>query len=55
MSDYLSDESVNKLRFEREYPYMTMKLKVGAGVNYSHYTNNSFRSIYRNGAEEVLK
>ena len=55
MSDYLSDESVNKLRFEREYPYMAMKLKVGAGINYSHYTNKSFRSIYRDGAEEVLK
>lgn len=55
MSNYLSDEAVNKLRFEREYPYMAMKLKVGAGVNYAHYTNNSFRSIYRDGAEEVLK
>ncbi len=55
MSDYLSDEAVNRLRFEREYPYMAMKLKVGAGVNYAHYTNNSFRSIYRNGAEELLK
>ena len=55
ISDYLSDEAVNKLRFERDYPYMAMKLKVGAGVNYSQYTNNSFRSIYRNGAEEELK
>lgn len=55
MSDYKSDEAVNKLRFEREYPYMTMKLKVGAGINYTHYTNNSFRSVYRNEAEELLK
>lgn len=55
MSDYLSDEAVNRLRFEREYPYMAMKLKVGAGVNYAHYTNNSFRSIFRNGAEEIIK
>ena len=55
MSDYTSDEAVNKLRFEREYPYMTMKLKVGAGINYAHYTNNSFRNIYRNGANELLK
>ncbi|NLA63833.1 MAG: TonB-dependent receptor, partial [Bacteroidales bacterium] len=55
MSDYQSDEAVNKLRFEREYPYMTMKLKVGAGINYAHYTNNSFRSLYRNGAKELLK
>lgn len=55
MSDYLSDEAVNKLRFEREYPYMAMKLKVGGGVNYAHYTNNSFRSIFRNGAKEELR
>ncbi len=49
MSNYLSDEAVNKLRFEREYPYMPMKLKVGAGINYANYTNNSFRNIYREG------
>ena len=55
MSDYTSDEAVNRLRFEREYPYMAMKLKVGAGVNYAHYTNNSFRSVFRNGAKEELK
>ena len=55
MSDYKSDEAVNKLRFEREYPYMAMKLKVGAGINYAHYTNNSFRSVFRNGAEELQK
>ena len=54
ISDYLSDEAVNKLRFERDYPYMTVKLKVGAGINYSHYTNNSFRSFYQNGAEQEL-
>ena len=55
ISDYLSDESVNKLRFERDYPYMAVKLKVGAGINYSHYTNNSFRSFYQNGAEQELR
>ena len=55
MSNYTSDEAVNKLRFEREYPYMAVKLKVGAGVNYAHYTNNSFRSVFRNGATELLQ
>ena len=55
MSDYKSDEAINKLRFEREYPYMAMKLKIGAGVNYAHYTNNSFRSVFRNGSEELQK
>ena len=55
MSDYKSDEAVNKFRFEREYPYMTMKLKVGAGANYAKYTNSSFRSIYRDGAKQLLE
>ena len=55
LSDYVSDEAVNKVRFERDYPYMPVKLKVGAGINYSHYTNNSFNSFYRDGAEEVLR
>ena len=55
ISDYNSDEAVNRFRFERDYPYMAMKLKVGAGANYSRYTNNSFRSVFRNGAEEMLK
>ena len=55
MSDYKSDEAINKLRFEREYPYMAIKLKIGAGVNYAHYTNNSFRSVFRNGSEELQK
>ena len=54
VSDYLSDESVNKLRVERDYPYMAVKLKIGAGINYSHYTNNTFRSIYMNGAAQEL-
>lgn len=32
----------NKLRFERDYPYMPVKLKIGAGLRYSHYTNFQF-------------
>lgn len=44
--DYLSDEAENKLRFERDYPYLPVKLKVGAGLRYSHYTNNTYRNIY---------
>ena len=54
ISNYLSDEAVNKLRFERDYPYMAMKLKVGAGINYSHYTNNTFRSIFINDVAQEL-
>lgn len=49
-SDYLSDEAENKLRFERDYPYSTIKLKVGAGVRYSHYTNDTYRKLFYNNA-----
>ena len=54
ISNYLSDEAVNKLRIERDYPYMAVKLKVGAGINYSHYTNNTFRSVFIDGAAQEL-
>ncbi len=53
-SDYLSDEAENKLRFERDYPYSSIKLKVGAGVRYSHYTNQTFRRIFFNGVANEL-
>lgn len=45
-SDYLSDEAENKLRFERDYPYLPVKLKLGAGLRYSHYTNTTFRRYF---------
>jgi len=44
--DYLSDEAENKLRFERDYRSLPIKLKVGAGLRYSHYTNETFRNIF---------
>lgn len=54
ISNYTSDEASNKLRFERDYPYMRVKLKVGAGLNYIHYTNNTFRRLFMNGAPQLL-
>jgi len=54
-SDYLSDEAENKLRFERDYPYMDVKLKVGGGVRYSHYTNDTYRNIFFNGVANELR
>lgn len=44
--DYLSDEAENKLRFERDYRSLPVKLKVGAGLRYAHYTNYTYRKIY---------
>ena len=54
LSDYTSDEAENKLRFERDYPYTTVKLKIGAGLRYSHYTNETFRRLYYNNTENEL-
>jgi hypothetical protein len=54
-SDYISDEAENKLRFERDYPYLPIKLKIGGGLRYSHYTNNTIRKIFFNGVANDLK
>lgn len=53
-SDYTSDEAENKLRFERDYPYMPVKLKVGAGIRYSHYTNDTYRKLFYNNTVNEL-
>lgn len=47
-SDYKSDEAENKLRFERNYPDLPVKLSFGAGVKYAHYTNYTNRQFYFN-------
>ncbi len=52
-SDYLSDEAENKLRFERDYPYLSVKLKVGGGLRYSHYTNDTYRLIFKNTVDTL--
>lgn len=54
MQDYLSDEAENKLRFERDYPYLPIKLKVGAGLRYSHYTNDTYRNIFTGNSLTTL-
>jgi len=53
--DYLSDEAENKLRFERDFRTLPIKLKVGAGLRYSHYTNDTERKFFFNNAETTLK
>ena len=53
-SDYTSDEAENKLRFEREYTNLPVKLKFGAGLRYSHYTNSTFRRLFLNGISNEL-
>ena len=53
-SDYTSDEAENKLRFERDYPYLPVKLKIGAGVRYSHYTSDTYRRLFYNNTVNEL-
>lgn len=53
-SDYLSDEAENKLRFERDYPFLPIKLKVGAGLRYSRYTNETFRKFFFGGNTQEI-
>ena len=47
-SDYKSDEAENKLRFERNYPDLPVKLTLGAGVKYTHYKNFTSRELFIN-------
>jgi hypothetical protein len=53
-SDYKSDEAENKLRFERNYPDLPVKLSFGAGVKYSHYSNNTNRLVFVNNTPGQL-
>lgn len=49
ISDYSSDEAENKLRFERIYPDLPVKLMFGAGLKWSHYFNETNRKTFENG------
>lgn len=48
--DYNSDETENKLRFERIYSGLPVRLNFGGGLNFSHYHNRTQRSRFENGA-----
>ena len=49
-SDYRSDETENKFRFERSYPDLPVKLLLGAGATYSYYENETNRKVFSNGS-----
>lgn len=49
-SDYISDEAENKLRFERSYPNLPVKVLFGGGITYSHYMNETNRKVFSNGS-----
>jgi len=47
--NYLSDEAENKLRFERVYPDLPVRVMVGAGMKLAHYTNSTERKVLQAG------
>lgn len=49
LSEYESDETENKLRYERVYTTLPFKLSFGAGLRYASYTNRSERLTYQSG------
>ncbi|MFZ4723959.1 MAG: TonB-dependent receptor [Paludibacter sp.] len=53
-SDYLSDEAENKLRYERTFTKLPFKLQVGAGLKYSHYSNETKRLFFNTGVLDTL-
>jgi outer membrane receptor for ferrienterochelin and colicin len=54
VSNYLSDEAENKLRYERNFTALPFKLQVGGGIRYSHYTNATYRNLFINNATTEL-
>lgn len=53
-SDYSSDEAENKVRFERNYPDLPVKLSFGGGMKYAHYSNYTNRQILLNNTATDL-
>ena len=49
LSEYESDETENKLRYERVYTTLPFKLSLGAGLRYASYTNRSEQVAYQSG------
>lgn len=49
LSEYESDETENKLRYERVYTTLPFKFSFGAGLRYASYTNRSERVAYQSG------
>ncbi len=47
--DLYSDETENKLRYERVYARLPFKLQFGAGIQYAAYLNETKRSYFENG------
>ena len=49
LSEYQSDETESKLRYERVYTTLPFKLSFGAGLRYADYRNRDERLTYQSG------
>ena len=49
LSEYQSDETENKLRYERVYTSLPFKLSLGAGLRYASYSNEAERLTLETG------
>ena len=49
LSEYQSDETESKLRYERVYTTLPFKFSFGAGLRYADYRNRDERLTYRSG------
>ena len=49
LSEYQSDETESKLRYERMYTTLPFKLSFGAGLRYADYRNRAERLAYQSG------
>lgn len=46
ISDYLSDESENKFRFERDFRSLPFQFKFGVGARYAQYMNETYKKLF---------
>jgi len=54
LSNYLSNEAENKIRFERSFPDMPVRILFGGGLKFAQYSNETYRKIYYNDAVNEL-
>lgn len=54
LSEYQSDETENKLRYERVYTTLPFKLSFGAGLRYAQYSNDAERLVFQTGQVRPL-
>lgn len=55
LSDYISQEIENKIRYENSGRYFGYKVVAGAGVEYSKYSNSTFQKVFIPIQEDTIR